>query len=407
MKPAQLRFLVVEDHAFQRRILLKTLENLGAVHVQEAANGHSALEIFRSSPQPVDIILTDLDMPGMDGIEFLRHIGESRKPVSVVLVSAVERSVLASVETMAAAYGITLLGTLQKPITATDLETLILAHWPPTHDSAKPAKPAAYPIEQIAAALENGAFEAYFQPKVDLATREVKCFEALARWRHPQAGLLAPDRFIELMERHALIDGLTWQMLDQSAAACCQWRESGRDICVSVNLSVASLADVNFADRAADLVRKRKLDPRNVILEVTESAAVAADAGPVLENLSRLRLKGFGLSIDDYGTGYSSIQQLSRVPFTELKIDRSFLQMTPGTDSRLIILRSSLDMAKKLHMVTVAEGIETQQDWDLLRNLGCDLGQGYFVARPMSAGAVPAWIDEWNGLDNLAPERSA
>ena len=405
MTPALLQFLVVEDHPFQRRMLLKTLRNLGAVHVQEAVDGHSALEIFRSSPQPVDIIISDLDMPGMDGIEFLRHLGESRKPVAVVLVSAVERSVLASVETMAAAYGITLLGALQKPIAAGNLERLILAHRPATPDSGERAEPAAYPIEQIAAALENGEFEPYFQPKVDLATREVRGFEALARWRHPQAGLLAPDRFIERMERHALIDGLTWQMLDQSAAACCKWRESGLDICVSINLSVATLADVTFADRAADLVRQRKLDPRNVILELTESAAVAADAGHVLENLSRLRLKGFGLSIDDYGTGYSSIQQLNRVPFTELKIDRSFLQMTPGDDSRLIILRSSLDMARNLNMVTVAEGIETQQDWDLLRNLGCDLGQGYFIGRPMAATAVPAWIDEWNGLGSLAPER--
>lgn len=405
MKPAHLRFLVVEDHDFQRRMLLKTLENLGAVHVQEAVDGHAALDIFRNSPQPVDIIISDLDMPGMDGIEFLRHIGESRKPVSVVLVSAVERSVLSSVETMAAAYGITLLGSLPKPITPKILESLILAHRPAALDSGERAKPAAYPLEHIEAALENGEFEPYFQPKVDLATREVKGFEALARWRHPQAGLLAPDRFIERMERHSLIDRLTWQMLDQSAAACCQWRASGLDLCVSINLSVATLADVKFADCAADLVRQRKLDPRNVILELTESAAVASNNGHFLENLSRLRLKGFGLSIDDYGTGYSSIQRLSRVPFTELKIDRSFLQMTPGNDSRLIILRSSLDMARKLNMVTVAEGVETQQDWDLLRKIGCDLGQGYFIARPMSADAVLAWMDEWSGLGSLAPER--
>jgi EAL domain-containing protein (putative c-di-GMP-specific phosphodiesterase class I) len=180
-------------------------------------------------------------------------------------------------------------------------------------------------------------------------------------------------------------------MLRKAAARCSAWRTAGLEMTVSVNLSLKSLGDTQIAERVTDLVRSQNLEPRHVILEVTESAA-AAEVGRALENLARLRMKGFGLSIDDYGTGYSSMQQLTRIAFTELKIDRSFVANAARQESVRVILQSSLDMARKLGIHAVAEGVETQADYDLLRRLGCDLAQGYFVARPMDAEAYLRWV---------------
>jgi EAL domain-containing protein (putative c-di-GMP-specific phosphodiesterase class I) len=154
---------------------------------------------------------------------------------------------------------------------------------------------------------------------------------------------------------------------------------------------------VKIADRVTELVRSQNLEPRHMVLEVTESAATT-DVGKALENLARLRMKGFGLSIDDYGTGYSSMQQLTRIAFTEIKIDQSFVTNAAKQESAKVILKSSLDMAKNLKITAVAEGIETQEDWNLLRQLGCDLGQGYLIARPMESVAYLDWVRGWKQL---------
>jgi EAL domain-containing protein (putative c-di-GMP-specific phosphodiesterase class I) len=163
---------------------------------------------------------------------------------------------------------------------------------------------------------------------------------------------------------------------------------------VSVNLSLKSLTDPGLAERITGLVQKQDLDPRRMVLEVTESAAMT-DVGRALENLTRLRMKGFGLSIDDYGTGYSSMQQLSRIPFTELKIDQSFVLSALEKESSKVILASSLDMARKLKLHSVAEGVETRAHWNLLKSLGCDIAQGYFVAKPMDAHTFSEWSLKW------------
>jgi EAL domain-containing protein (putative c-di-GMP-specific phosphodiesterase class I) len=256
-----------------------------------------------------------------------------------------------------------------------------------------------FTIEEIVQGIRNDEFEPFFQPKVELASGLIKGAEALARWRHPQKGIVAPYAFVGPLEDHNQIDKLTWLILSKSVDFCREWRtNSGLDVSVSVNVSAKSLADVNFADRVIELVKCRNLDCRNIILEVTESAATT-DIGHSLENLSRLRMKGFGLSIDDYGTGYSSLQQLARIAFTEIKLDQSFIRSAATQQAARIILESSIDMAKKLGIVTVAEGIETEKDWDLLRELGCDLAQGYLIAKPIESSEFLMWARDRTGVD--------
>ena len=390
-----LRFLVVEDHGFQRWAARRALEDLGAKVVLEAADGRAALEILQNSAKPVDIIVSDLDMPEMDGMELIRHIGEVGRPVSLIIASALDSALIGSVETMTAAYGINLLGSISKPVTGHALEEAISRHFNSAANLQKTNTPSpAITVDEILEGLRNHEFEPYFQPKVDFSTGAIKGVEALARWRHPKKGIIPPSVFIKKLEECGHIDTLTMTMLQMSAVCCRTWRRGGLDATVSVNLSVNSLADIHLADRITELVTAQGLEPRHMVLEVTESAAVA-QLGGVLENLSRLRMRGFGLSIDDYGTGYSSMQQLSRIAFSELKIDQSFVMQASHQLSSRVILESSLEMARRLNIVAVAEGVETQLEWDLLKSLGCDLGQGYFIAAPMETGEFFRWSKNW------------
>ena len=184
-------------------------------------------------------------------------------------------------------------------------------------------------------------------------------------------------------------------MVEKTAAFRRTWAAHGIDGSVSINLSIRSLVDVRTADHVIELVRAHHVEPRDVVVEVTESA-LTTDVGHTLENLARLRMKGFGLSIDDYGTGYSSMQQLIRIAFTELKIDQSFVANASRQESARVILEASLGMARKLNICSVAEGVETQADWDMLRQLDCHTVQGYLIARPMPSEEYLDWVKDWN-----------
>lgn len=389
----ELHFLVAEDHEFQRKTLVRMLSGLGAKYVSAAPNGRAALEIVTGRARPIDIIISDLEMPGMDGMEFMRHIGEAGIPVSVILSSALDPALVASVETMTKAFGITLLGAIEKPATPDKLRELIDSYRPPQRKPQAPAAPA-IPLDEIRRGLDAGEFEPFYQPKVSLVDGSVVGAEALARWRHPQKGVLAPYAFITEMENNGLIDQLTWSILEKSAASWQGWLMRGLQAAVSINLSLKSLGDPGLAERITSRVAAQNLASKNVMLEITETAAMT-DLAKALENLTRLRMKGFGLSIDDYGTGYSSMQQLSRIPFTELKIDQSFVFSAVEKESSRVMLASTLDMAKKLKLKVVAEGVETRAHWNLLQSLGCDIGQGYFIARPMEAAAFQQWTLDW------------
>jgi EAL domain-containing protein (putative c-di-GMP-specific phosphodiesterase class I) len=278
------------------------------------------------------------------------------------------------------------------------LEAAIEHYRPPQPRSDRPRAPTSSPfsVDEVRHGLQNREFEPFYQPKIDLATGRVHSAEALARWRHPDKGIVGPYAFIGVMEDGGLIDDLTWVMLETSARQRREWTERGLEpaMAISVNLSLKSLVDTEIADRITQIVRAERVDPGSIILEVTESAAMT-QVPRALENLARLRMRGFQLSIDDYGTGYSSMQQLTRVAFTELKIDQSFVISALDDAACRVILESSIEMARKLKIKSVAEGAETRAHWDLLQLLGCDIVQGYFIARPMAAADFETWIGRW------------
>ncbi|MFA5915845.1 MAG: EAL domain-containing response regulator [Burkholderiales bacterium] len=381
--------LVVEDDDFQRRTVARMLRSLGVREAREAGDGRQALASLQGAAL-VDIVVCDLEMPEMDGMEFIRHLGLAHSEVSVIIASALDGALLNSVDKMARAYGVRLLGVIEKPVTLEGLENLMALHQAPGLQPARTsARAPSFSVDEILHGVRENQFEPFFQPKVGLATGQVLGAEALARWRHPEHGLVGPYAFIAPLELSGRIEELTLVMLKKAARACCAWRERGMELTVSVNLSLVSLADTMLADRITGIVRSAGLDPRHMILEITETAAMT-EVAPALENLARLRMRGFDLSIDDYGTGFSSLRQLTRVAFTELKIDQGFVTGCAANPSSRAIVESSVEMARRLGIKSVAEGVETQADWDVLHAAGCDVAQGYLIGKPIQE---PAFLE--------------
>jgi EAL domain-containing protein (putative c-di-GMP-specific phosphodiesterase class I)/CheY-like chemotaxis protein len=388
---ATLRYLVVEDQGFQRWAVGQLLERMGAANVFFADDGTTALELYRTLDPPVDVIVTDLNMPQMDGMEFIRHVGESGRTVSLILTSDLNAALIASVAAMAKAYGLSLIGTIQKPVTAAKLAAALGRYTPP-RSVVPAARREAFEYDEISIGIANGQFVPYFQPKIDLANGVLRGVEVLARWHHPVHGLLPPSAFMGPLESTGRVERLTMALLAGACQACREWLAEGiPGAGVALNVSVGSLSDVSLADRLAQAVGASGLEPQHVTIEVTETAAVS-DVGRVLENLSRLRMKGFGLSIDDYGTGYSSLQQLSRIPFTELKIDQSFVRNAPTNAGARAVLESSLEIAAKLGITAVAEGVETGRELELLVQLSCPVAQGYLLCKPLPAAEFRDWL---------------
>lgn len=388
-----LQVMVVEDHGFQRRIAVRLLAELGLKHVLEGADGLHALEILRQQTLPPDVVLVDLDMPGMDGIECISHIAHEHLARSVVVVSALDPALLNTVQTMARAYGLCVLGSVEKPLTRDKLE-VVLSRFDANAGEDPDDALVEFSVQDLADALANGEIVAWFQPQVEFNNGRVIGAEALARWERPDGSVVRPHQFVPIMEREGLANTLTDCMLEQA----CRWKQSwdhGRArIKLSVNVSAVALADPSAADRYQSILEGYVIKPEEIILEITESS-VMSDAARGLGLLARLRLKGFGLSIDDFGTGYSSLAQLSQIPFTELKIDQGFVLDAHAQPRKRAVVEASLDLARKLGLTTVAEGVESIEDWQMLAELGCDIAQGYLVGRPVPGSELQAVIARW------------
>ncbi|MDX9886356.1 EAL domain-containing protein, partial [Thauera sp.] len=251
-----------------------------------------------------------------------------------------------------------------------------------------------YGAEEVRRAIGGGELVNHYQPMVDVASGALTGVETLVRWQHPDDGLIFPDDFIGVAEENGLIDALTHVVLVEALAQTRRWLDQGLKLRVAVNISMQNLTRLDFADLVLAEVVGAGVASENLTLEVTESRLMTDVLAP-LDNLTRLRLRHVGLSIDDFGTGHSSLSQLRDIPFDELKIDRSFVHGAGADRTRGAIFTASLEMARQLGMKTVAEGVEDRADWDFLGLHGCDLAQGYFIARPMPADQLAGWRADW------------
>lgn len=388
-----IRILVLDDEPFMLKLLGHILAGQGYTHVTTCDSGHRALDLLDGPDSAADLVLCDLNMPAMDGIEFVRKLVARRYTGSLILVSGEDERVLQTAEKLVQAHGITVLGRLPKPPTPEGLAAL-LEKWSPPARAGPRVSNKSYGADEVRAAITNGELVNYYQPKVVVATGEVVGVETLVRWRHRVDGMVSPDQFIGVAEAHGLIDDLTRVVLAGALAQTKAWREAGLALHLAVNVSMDNLTSLDFPDLVARQAAAAGVASQDVVLEVTEGR-VMKDLRESLEILTRLRLKRFGLSVDDFGTGHSSLAQLRDIPFNELKIDRSFVHGAHRNETIRAIYGASVDLAKGLGMKIVAEGIEDRDDWDFVRRTGCDLAQGYFIAKPMPAGDLPSAIEAW------------
>ncbi|HET6331436.1 MAG TPA: EAL domain-containing response regulator [Holophagaceae bacterium] len=394
MNLSELTTLVVEDQDLERRVIVKLLQSLGVGTVLDVASARQALGILMAADARPHVVFCDLEMPEMDGVEFISQLAEQRLVKAIVVASGMEASILNTVETMARAYGLEVLGTLEKPVTSEDLARVLDRFHLSGDPSGQHLAFSGLTGDYLRQALDRGEMLPFFQPKISFSTGKVEGAEALARWFRPGHGVVPPMSFVPILEAEGLVGHLTEVMLCQTCAYLRAWGERGLNLKVSVNVSMLDLNDLTVVDHLDQLVRDQGCDPHQLVLEVTETA-VMAEATRALNVLARLRMKGFGLSIDDFGTGYSSLQQLSNLPCTELKIDQSFVRGAPEHARHRSIVESSLDLARRLNLKTVAEGVEGRAEWDLLKSMGCQEAQGYFIARPMPGHEIPGWAELW------------
>lgn len=397
---SEIRIMLLDDESFMLKLLTHMLANLDYTLVVTCSNGRNALEWMDSTLIPLDLILLDINMPDMDGIEFVRHLVDKNYTGSLILVSGEDERLQQTAENLIRARGLTSLGHLQKPINPIELSAL-LATWQPACSTILRAAKKAYSGDDVRAAIVNGELINYYQPKVSLTSGKVVGAESLVRWQHTEDGIVYPDQFIGVAERHALIEDLTRGVVSAAFAQSRSWQNDGLHMRIAVNLSMDNLAKLTFAEyllTAADLAG---IAPDSIVLEVTESRLMR-DMSTTLDILTRLRLKRFNLSIDDFGTGHSSLLQLRDIPFNELKVDRGFIHGIAGNPTLRAIFNSNISLAQQLHMRTVAEGVEDRADWDFLRSTSCTLAQGYFIAKPMPAEEFPDWTVAWeNNVKNL------
>lgn len=393
MEIANMHFLVAEGEPVQRELLAGMLRHLGVQHITTATDGLSALRLLEIGA-PVDIAIMELSLPGMDGLEVIRRLAEIDCRAGIIVLSSQSADVLFSVETMAEAYGIDMLGSCTKPITSARLQELI------EHYSAPPAEPEPEPqtpeftFAEVGRGLQGREFDPYFQPKIELETGAVKGLEMFARWRHPQHGVLGPAAFVPVLESVRRVDFLDWSMIEKSVAACRALHDQGIPISFSINVDPSTLSHPQFIAQITACLERHRILADYITFEITESSVLTTNPH-FLERLLRLRMLGFGLAIDDYGTGRSNLQLLAAIPFSELKIDPSFVDGASRKRAISTVLKSYLGLARSLSRSACAVGVETKQDWDFLQGLGCDYAQGYYIASPMPVEQIPGWLNDW------------
>jgi EAL domain-containing protein (putative c-di-GMP-specific phosphodiesterase class I) len=340
-------------------------------------------------------IIIDLLMPGLDGVEVLRNLAASDCGANIIMMSGMGSKVLESAQRAGLERGLRITGILPKPFKPAELRTLLDVRADGrTHPEPLAVADREVLLDDIGPALRDGQFVLHYQPKVDLASGRPAGVEALVRWQHPESGLLPPDRFLPLIEQSGNMDLLTVRVIEAGLA---WFTDVARDsaLQLAINISAGSLTDVNFADLLHERCARFDVDPARIILELTETTAPRQTA-ELLDILTRVRLKGFQLSIDDFGTGYSSLVQLAQLPFSEIKIDRSFVQGLHSSDEARKIVATTVGLGKQLQLTTVAEGVENEAQAHALADLRCDQAQGYFFARPMDGATAQAWLRERN-----------
>lgn len=386
------RLLVIDDEPDIAEFIAEVATAMGyEVECRASGDGFvGAVESLKPS-----LVILDLNLPGHDGVELLRQLADVASAPQILLMSGMDRKVMSYTHELGAHHGLKMLGILPKPVLLEDLEARLASALIPV------ARVDAQALER---GLANNELTPFFQPKASLAESgawQITGVEALVRWQHPDLGLVMPEDFIPLAEQTGLIDPLTETVIAQSLRQVKLWRGRRLKLSCAVNLSPGLVADIELPDRIAEKLELYDLDGSALNLELTESATLV-NPTRTMDVLTRLRVKGVGLSLDDFGTGFSSLTQLYQMPFDELKIDKSVVMDIPHSREANTMVGSLIDLAHNLGLSVCAEGVETRAALDLLAALGCDDCQGYYISRPLPARDIESFVHHFNRHETAA-----
>ena len=385
MSGARNRLLIVDDEPAICTIITRVAEPLGfqVQSLNDSGLFLQTLKEFRPS-----LLILDLKMPGVDGVQLLHQVKEGHSEAQVMVISGMDQRVLNTAEKLGRSQGLRMLGVLQKPLQRQDLERRL---------KEALCVRQTYSRAELMLALRARQFVVHYQPKITRMSESwrVNGAEALVRWQHPKHGLLAPGTFLPLMEEYRLIEQLTDFVLESAIQQAAAWQKAGLSLKVAVNLSASLVADLEFPDRLTALLQKHGLPGNRLVIELTESTAMA-DATKAMDIFLRLCVNDVSLSIDDFGTGFSSLQQLYQLPFDELKIDRMFIGGLPEDDEARAIVRATVDMAHALNIKVCAEGVETREALHYLESVNCDRAQGYLIGAAVPADEIERIVLDWN-----------
>lgn len=388
------RAIYILDDDVQYATLLQTLAERSGWRV---VNEQSAIRFLELDIPKSIVLVLDLMMPEMDGIEVIRELIQREIDLTLILISGVDKRTLHSAEVLAQAYNIKVAASISKPVRLKEFSK-ILDSIQNTHIVQKGDDSVFVPsVEEIEKGISGRQFVVYYQPQVYLLSGSLAGVEALVRWSHPEFGLVPPNSFISVAEKEGLINALTNEVVAIVARDSARLNTIfGKDVGISINISASDIISLSLPDQLNYLLSEYSIKPENITFEITESA-VMTNLVSFLDVLNRLSLKGFSLSIDDFGTGFSSLSLLYQAPFRELKIDQSFVGRMLVDPEAMIIVEVCILLAKKMGMKIVAEGIEDESILFKLEQLGCDIAQGYFLGRPMTLGDIEVWHHQRGG----------
>lgn len=383
--------IIIDDDLFAKNLLVKQVQKLTLSIAYGCSTASEALSII-SRNKSIDLIFCDIQMPEMDGVEFIRYLSANNYKGNLVLVSGQDYRLLKTVERLAKAHNLNLVSALKKPVSMIDLTNVFYKI--KNHSIQFRKDKNKLNINEIESALKNNQFFIQYQPKVLVQTGEYVGAEALVRWMHPEHGIIMPDVFIEIAEEYGLINDITDFVIKTSVDDQKRWAAEGLQGNMAINISTESLSVIELPEKISKYLLHAGIPNSNIILEITESRLLK-NINKSLDVLARLRLKNFNLSIDDFGTGHSSLAQLRDVPFNELKIDRSFVHGANNDKYLKAIIQASSEMAHKFEMKVVAEGVEDHEDWNLIKSLGCDVAQGWFISKSINTENMVSWYAGW------------
>ena len=394
------RILILDDDAEIGELVSSTAEGLGIECVVTAdADGF----LLALTPD-VSLILLDLVMPDVDGVEILRVLGEQRCRAGIIVMSGVGKRIIESAESLAVTLGLSIVDHLVKPFSIAQLEEVLKrSRHTEAAQSAKPHIDNSFDAGDLSRAVDRNEFILHYQPQIEIATGKCIGVEALARWQRPGFGLIAPDSFIEIAEELDLIDDLTWLLMKRGMAEMGDVRDQdGEPLSISFNVSVLSLRHLTFPDNLIAIANEYGVSPEKLILEVTETGLIR-DLSKTLAVLTRLRMRKVRLSIDDFGTGYAMMQQLRLIPANELKIDKSMVDHL-DSESQQVVVQKMIELTSALDMVSVAEGVETREQLEFLRANRCDIAQGYFFSKPIPKPDFLRWFESYEASSSFSPK---